>query len=80
MRTLGTVIENRFKIVKIIGEGVSGIVYEAFDSRTSTFIALKIVRKLFKLNKTVVHSILRFFARSKSSLSSLCYQRELSTT
>ncbi len=39
--SVGTVLQERYKIIKLLGAGGMGAVYEAYNERTSAYIALK---------------------------------------
>ncbi len=44
----GQLVANRFKIVREIGEGAMGIVYEAFDRKRNQRIAIKLAKSAFR--------------------------------
>jgi serine/threonine protein kinase len=44
----GEVIEGRFEIVRVIGEGGMGVVYEAIDRKRNTRIAIKAAKPGFQ--------------------------------
>ncbi|MCA9580128.1 MAG: serine/threonine protein kinase, partial [Myxococcales bacterium] len=42
---IGRIINNRYKITEVIGEGGMGVVYEAYDMQVERDVAIKLVRR-----------------------------------
>ncbi len=55
----GTLINNRYKIEKKIGEGGVGVVYKAYDTMLEQTVALKFINPLITSNKRKFHRIQR---------------------
>lgn len=39
-----TILKKKYKVIKMIGEGVFGIVLKALDIETNKYVAIKVVR------------------------------------
>ncbi len=61
---VGTVLEGRYRISRILGEGGMGIVYEAFHQRIDRKVAIKVLREDFSRRPDVVE---RFRREAKSA-------------
>ena len=59
MINIGTVIDDRYEILKEIGRGGMSIVYLAADDRLNKSVALKDIRKDNKINNDVLLECLK---------------------
>ena len=42
---IGTILDDRYEIISVIGEGGMAVVYKAFDQRLNRTVAVKIMRE-----------------------------------
>jgi serine/threonine protein kinase len=61
---VGTVLDGRYRVSRILGEGGMGIVYEAFHQRIDRKVAIKVLREDFSRRPDVVE---RFRREAKSA-------------
>ena len=55
----GQVLNNRYRIVKLLGQGGFGAVYKAFDPRIDRYLAVKVLREQFARDVTSRQRFLR---------------------
>ena len=79
MLTPGTLLQNRYRIVSLLGEGGMATVYRAYDTRLEREVALKVIRtELF--GQAVIERILRRFEREAKALARLTHPNIVKVT
>ncbi len=54
----GQIVANRYKVISLIGEGSGGEVYKVWDSKRSTYLALKLLKPEWNSNPQLIASFL----------------------
>ena len=79
MLTPGTLLQNRYRIVSLLGEGGMATVYKAYDTRLETEVAFKVIRTE-QFAPAVLERVLRRFEREAKALARLTHPNIVKVT